>query len=251
MQKVESQKLTSTDKSFANDKSTKQTVLVELFTSEGCSSCPPAERVLAKLETEQPFAEAELITLAFHVDYWNNLGWKDKFALPLFTQRQKAYDRKFQTGKIYTPQMIVDGDIEFVGSKMDIAEKAIKKSLENKKAEIQIDAVDQKLKVKITDIPKHEDASVYLAFAEDDLSSDVRRGENAGKNLKHVSVVRILQAIGRIMPQDKSFELETNLQIQTDWKKENLKAIVFVQENKSRKILGVQQLKLSSRAKLH
>ncbi|HUF02871.1 MAG TPA: DUF1223 domain-containing protein [Aridibacter sp.] len=218
--------------------SAKQPVLVELFTSEGCASCPPAEKNLAYLQTEQPYAGVEIITLAFHVDYWNGLGWRDPFASPLFTQRQRIYDRKFRTGNIYTPQMVVDGDIEFIGSKLEKAEKAISRSIRNEKGDIDIDVRDGKISIKITRLPESDYASVYLAYAEDGLSSDVKRGENAGKTLSHVSVVRALNGVGRIEPGQTAFELVTALNIDRSWDRERLKVVVFVQENHTRKIFA-------------
>ena len=221
---------------------TKKPVLVELFTSEGCSSCPPAEKVLAKLQLEQPFDKAEVITLALHVDYWDELGWKDKFASSLYTQRQRIYDRKFRTGRIYTPQMIVDGDAEFVGSNFKKAEKAISRAIKSDKADVKLNTVDSKIKIDITAIPKHEQATVYLAYAEDDLSSNIRSGENAGKNLTHVSVVRRLKAVSRLSEGESSFNAVVQLEIGSDWNRDNLNAVVFVQENKSRRVLAVKRM---------
>ena len=237
-QPVESRKLVDlASKESATE--TRTPVMVELFTSEGCSSCPPAERVLAKLQLEQPFKKAEIITLALHVDYWDGLGWKDKFASPLYTQRQKVYDRKFRSGRIYTPQMIVDGEKEFVGSNFGKAKKAINASLKREKAKIEVSQSEGKIKIAISKIPKHDTATVYLAFAEDNLSSQVIRGENAGKNLTHVSVVRSLKGLSKLDAGKDSFEMEFPLQVGEDWKEENLNAVVFVQENGTRRILGV------------
>lgn len=220
-------------------------VLLELFTSEGCSSCPPAERNLAYLQTEQPYPEAEIITLAFHVDYWDGLGWKDPFASPLFTQRHRVYDRKFRTGNIYTPQMVVDGDYEFVGSKLDKAEKAIVRSVRNEKGVVDLSLADGRLSIDITKLPEIEYASVYLAYAEDGLSSEIERGENAGRTLSHVAVVRALQGLGRIEPGSSSFRIETVLNVDSTWRMDALKAVVFVQENHTRKIFGVSSIRLS------
>lgn len=222
----------------------KQTLLVELFTSEGCSSCPPAEELLARFESEQPFADAELVTLAFHVDYWDDLGWKDKYASPLFTQRQRVYDRKFRTGQIYTPQMVVDGDIEFIGSREKDARKAIKKSVRNKKAKIELDLDGLELSISITEIPEHGDSSIYVALAEDGLSSNIKKGENAGRNLEHVSVVRELRGIGRIAAANSRFDGTITLIPRTDWNPDNVKVIVFVQDNASRVIHGVSRVPL-------
>jgi len=245
IQSVESQKLTN-EKNFAgNSRATKQPILIELFTSEGCSSCPPAEKNLAYFQNEQPFENAEVITLALHVDYWNNLGWKDKFASALYTQRQRVYDRKFRTGSIYTPQMVVDGEQQFVGSNLKKAEKAIAKAAKSRKASIEISIEEGRIRLNIQRIPERkENASVYLALAEDDLSTRVKSGENAGKKLRHVSVVRELKGLGRVTKDQNSFEIEVPFQIKRDWKKKNLSATVFIQGNESRKVYGVNRTRL-------
>jgi len=241
---VESQKQMENPQSAIPNPQSKQPVLVELFTSEGCSSCPPAERALAFLEKEQPYPQAEIITLALHVDYWNYLGWKDEFSTPLFTQRQELYVEKLKVDSSYTPQMIVDGKIQFVGSDSGKAAKAITEAAKIQKGKIEIVKNNDKLTVKITDLPAHENSNVFLAIAEDKLVSNVGRGENAGKTLEHQSVVRELKSIETLNSQEKSAEIETILPLNQNWKKENLKIIVFVQENDSRRILGVGRITL-------
>ncbi len=220
----------------------KPTVLVELFTSEGCSSCPPADRVLSQLEKQQPNGNAEIITLALHVDYWNYLGWKDEFSSKQFSERQSGYAERFKLDSIYTPQMVVDGQTQFVGSNLGTAQKAISDSAKNQKANIEISNANDKLKIKITDAPAHDDSYVWLAIAEDDLRTNVRRGENGGKTLDHVSVVREMKLLGNLAAADKIFESETALQFNSNWKKENLKFVVFVQGVNSKKIFGVSKL---------
>jgi hypothetical protein len=220
----------------------KTPVLVELFTSEGCSSCPPADRVLSQLDKEQSNAEAEIITLALHVDYWNYLGWKDEFSSKSYSERQNGYAQHFKLDSSYTPQMIVDGQTQFVGSNLGTANKAISDSAKNQKANIEISKANDKLKVKIIDAPTHDDSYVWLAIAEDDLKTNVRRGENGGKTLDHVSVVREMKMLGNLPVADKSFESETALQYNPVWKKENLKFVVFVQGKDSKKIFGASKL---------
>lgn len=245
MQNVESMSIV-TEQNPSDKDLKKQPVLVELYTSEGCSSCPPADQALAFLEKQQPYAQAEIITLALHVDYWNNLGWKDEYSSPLFSQRQTVYAQKLKLDSTYTPQMIVDGRIQFVGSNLVEAGKAITEAAKSPKANIEavLNNVNNEntLKIKISDIPKHEDSTVFLAIAENNLASNVKRGENAGKNLEHTSVVRELKPLARLEAKSGSFEQEIALSIQPNWKTENLKFVVFIQENETRKILGIERI---------
>ena len=220
----------------------KTLVLVELFTSEGCSSCPPADRVLAQLEKDKSNSDAEIITLALHVDYWNYLGWKDEFSSAAYSQRQNGYAEKFKLDSIYTPQMVVDGQTQFVGSNLDTANKAIDEAAKSIKSNIEISSANDKLKVKISEIPTHDDAYIWLAIAEDNLKTSVKRGENGGKTLEHVSVVRDLKLLGNLASADKTYETETALQFDPKWRKENLKFVVFVQGKDSRKVFGVNKL---------
>lgn len=217
----------------------KPKILVELYTAEGCPTCPPAGRALVSLQKEQPSANAEIITLAFHVDYWNERGWKDRFSSPLFSQRQEFYTRKFKIGASYTPQMIVDGSYEFVGSNLIKAKQFIDESTKIAKAKIELEQKGETLKVNISDAPKHTDAIIYLAIAEDDLASEVTKSKNLTLKLEHISVVRELRFVGNLPALSHDFNVEHQFQIQPDWKKENLKLVVFIQEKQSRKIIGV------------
>jgi hypothetical protein len=239
---VESQKRAENPPAALPDPRSKQPVLVELFTSEGCSSCPPADRALAFLEKEQPYPEAEVITLALHVDYWDHLGWKDEFSAPLFTQRQEFYSQILKLDSTYTPQMIVDGRTEFVGSNLGKAAKAITEAAKIQKGKIEIGRREAGLAVKVADLPEHENSTVYLAITEDALVSNVARGENSGMKLEHQSVVRELRSIGLLTPAQKNADLEAALQPGQNWRPQNLKIVVFVQENSSRRILGVGRI---------
>jgi hypothetical protein len=220
-------------------------VLVELFTSEGCSSCPPADRNLTFLETQQPVRKAEIITLAFHVDYWDRLGWKDRFSSPLFSRRQEVYSQALKLDSNYTPQMIVDGVSEFVGSDSGKASTEISKAADSAKADLQIAIEGNQLKVKVTNAPEHRDSTIYAAIAEDGLSSRVERGENSGKTLEHLSVVRELKTLGTLGAGKREVELPSGVQVSPEWNAGKLKVVVFVQENESRKIFGVGRAKIN------
>jgi hypothetical protein len=219
----------------------KTPVLVELFTSEGCSSCPPADEVLARLEKEQPGTDAEIITLAFHVDYWNYLGWKDEFSSPKYSERQGGYASTFNQDSNYTPQMVVDGQKQFVGSSFDTAISAIAEAAKNTKAKVEFEQNDKNLKVRFSDLPAHEESYVWLAIAEDDLESNVKRGENSGRILRHVSVVREMNLLGNLLPEDKSFEKEIPLNFDSKWDRKNLKLVAFIQAKKSKKIYALSR----------
>jgi hypothetical protein len=210
-------------------------VLVELFTSEGCPTCPPADRLLQKLESEQSFINTEVITLSLHVDYWNRSDWKDPFSSSLFTRRQDIYARAFRQRDTYTPQMIVDGRTFFIGSNAAEATKAIVANAKNEKANIEISNENNKLKVMISKILPRENSTVFLAITEDISAT--------GKKSERASVVRELRTLGMLTPAQNEFKYEQAVQINPDWKKENLKFVVFIQENQSRKILGVNRIK--------
>ncbi len=235
------------EKAENNPAKNKQPVLIELFTAEGCPVCPAADRNLTFLETEQPFAEADIITLALHVDYWNSRGWRDEFSSPLFSRRQDIYGEIFKIGAIYTPQMVVDGQMQFAGTDLAKAQKAIIESAKNEKGKIELAVADEtngdtKLNAKISDLPNHATSTVFLAVAEDNLTSSRNRGESSGAKSTFTSVVRQLKTLGILTAEQTNLETETVLQFQPNWKRENLKLVVFVQDNTSRKIFGVSRL---------
>ena len=227
---------------FGLNLSAKTPVLVELFTSQGCPNCPAADKVLAQLENTQPVAGAEIITLAWHVNLWDSFNWKDEFSSPVFTQRQVIYSRILFISEIYTPQMFVDGTVHFVGSKQEKATKAVAQAIKTVKPEVNLSMSGEKLLINIPNVPKHETATVYLAFTESNLVRKMGRGNNAGMTLEHSSVARNLQSIGTIDAQASQFKAETFPQLQPEWKRENVKIIVFVQENATRKIIAVGRI---------
>ena len=175
-------------------------VLVELFTAEGCSSCPPADKLLAKLEQLQPVKGAQIIILGEHVDYWDKDGWLDRFSSPDYTRRQTEYATKLHVSSgIFTPQMIVDGTDQFVGNDAQRALKSIATAAEAPKVELKVAnvAVDGRhvtAEVSGPSFPYKGD--VYAALVDPVATTDVKRGENGGKHLEHAGVVRTLQRIG-------------------------------------------------------
>lgn len=225
-------------------------VLVELFTSEGCSTCPPADKLLTELDETQPVNGAQVIALSEHVDYWNRLGWKDPFSSAQFTQRQTDYSKTLHVEDIYTPQMIVDGQNQFVGNQRAAALEAIARAAQSPKARIEAAIKSSTpnsitLSIQAGDVPevsRGDRADVILAITESGLMSNVARGENAGRRLTHSAVTRRMVKIGTI--EGKDFSAEQAVHLDPVWKRVKLKAVVFVQERASRRILGAAAIKL-------
>lgn len=229
-------------------------VVVELFTSEGCSSCPPADRLLAQLDAEQPVPGTEIIALGWHVDYWNQLGWADVFSSAEFTARQHDYAEAFGTSGVYTPQMVVDGVTEFIGSDAAQARRSIARAALAPKAEVHLSRVaasagDVRVSVRVEQLAaaqSSEKADVFLVVTENHLGSNVLRGENAGRRLEHRAVVRRVLRLGTVDPKRPAeFSTETSIPLARDWKPEHLRAAVFVQEQRSRRILAAASLSLA------
>lgn len=229
-------------------------VVVELFTSEGCSSCPAADRLLARLEQMQPVAGAEVIAVEEHVDYWNQLGWKDPFSAPEYRARQNDYAIAFHASDIFTPQMVVAGQAAFVGSDMNRAYREISAaaqaattlvSLETRANPKDEDLVDLSVQVSNPKSSKWRDSNVYLAVTERGLVTSVQGGENAGRTLRHSSVVRSFGVIGRVDPKGANGgQLVSTLRLPREWRRENLHAVVFVQERASYRITGANVVDL-------
>jgi hypothetical protein len=236
----------------------RKVVLVELFTSEGCSSCPPADALLIDMEKNQPIPEAEIIALSQHVDYWNRLGWADPFSSSEFSDRQSRYARILKNDSIYTPQMVVDGYIEFVGSNSGKAHGAIVRAAQNPKAKIQIAQTQTKqtaqkttlqFNIHIEDLPPisaGETADVMLAITESGLLSSVARGENAGRKIAHTAVVRKLNSVGSINHTKGTFDKTATAEIENSWSRDRLRAVVFVQERETMRVIGVAALTIAA-----
>jgi hypothetical protein len=228
-------------------------VLVELFTSEGCSSCPPADALLRTLADTQPVAGAEIIALSQHVDYWDQLGWKDRFSSAALTSRQQQYGRAFNIDSIYTPQMVVDGREEFVGSDASRARRAIGKALSVPHAVLSIaleltgpDRVAVTVSARdLPDVSRGDHMDTVVAVTEDRLRSEVRRGENKGRLLTHTAVVRELRVLrGTATPPEPPARSEVI--IAPDWQREHVRVVAFIQERASRRVLGAAAVPLPS-----
>lgn len=176
-------------------------VLAELFTSEGCSSCPPADAVLMQLDRLQPVAGAHIIVLSEHVDYWNSLGWRDPFSSPQFSRRQADYARLLDS-EVYTPQLVIDGRLQLNGSDGRDIRAAIAKAAAKPKLPVHIvqaarEGGEAVVHVTVPPLPSSK-ADVWVAIADESDQSSVSKGENSGRKLVHVAVVRSLSKVGSV-----------------------------------------------------
>jgi hypothetical protein len=228
-------------------------LLVELFTSEGCSSCPPADRFLEKLD-KQPVPGAEMIVLSEHVDYWNHIGWKDPYSAHFYSERQGAYAKRFGLDSVYTPQMVVDGTSEFVGSNPGLAERAFGKALRNRKIPVHLSSISADasntlhahLETGTLDPSfSSQEAEVYVAIALNRAESQVSAGENAGHKLAHVSVVKSVTKIGSLK-RGQSYSQDLQLKVEAGSDYRNLRLIAFVQEPRQGQVLGATLLPVSA-----
>ncbi len=229
-------------------------VIVELFTTEGCSSCPAADRLLARLEQTQPVPGAQVIAIEEHVDYWNQLGWNDPFSSPQYRARQNDYAVAFHASNIYTPQMVVNGLVQFVGSDRTRAYHEIGAAALAETTQIELGAVPNSKDPELLDLSmrltnpktaKWQDSNVYLAITENNLATLVERGENAGHTVRHSAVVRSFGVIGKVDAKGATGgQVVSTLRLPTEWKRENLRAVVFVQERESFRITGANVIAL-------
>lgn len=204
--------------------------VLELFTSEGCSSCPPADKLLKQLTNENE----SIIPLSFHVDYWNRLGWKDKFSSSEYSDRQREYASKFGSESIYTPQLVVNGEYELVGSNKSKAESAIAKSLTEKvSANLSINnfkSGNEKVSFNVLLEGNTNSLKINAALVEKNTVTNVKAGENRGATLTSVNVVR--EFVSKDAKNDLSFEIKIPDKI-GDWE-----IIVYSQQKNDLVITG-------------
>jgi hypothetical protein len=235
--------------------SLRKPVIVELFTSEGCSTCPPADALLQKLEEQQPIVGANVVPLEEHVTYWNQQGWSDPYSSLEWTQRQAVYKEVFKTKEVYTPQMVVNGQEQFVGNNGQQAVIEIEKAAQRVATDVAItsekpDKGSQQFSVSVGKLAGNsagDTAEVWLAVTEDGLQSTVSRGENSGHVLHHIATLRSLRKIGVADPNKApaSFAGDPRVKFDSHWTPDKLHVVVFVQEKKSRHILGAASMKIS------
>jgi hypothetical protein len=230
-------------------------VVVELFTSEGCSSCPPADALLQRLVDASSPSGVDVVALGEHVDYWDHQGWKDRFSSAALTSRQQTYAARFNLESIYTPQLVVDGRAELVGSDASAARRAIDRAAAAPHGVMRIaiesetNLRDLSIVVSAADLPpiaRGDRADILLAVTEDRLTSDVKRGENHGRVLQHAAVVRRMVTIGEAAASSSSpLTARADVTLAPDWQRDHLKLVAFVQERRSRAVLASTALKIS------
>jgi hypothetical protein len=218
-------------------------VVVELFTSEGCSSCPPADAWLRELAEGGAIDGVAVIALSEHVDYWNRLGWKDAFSSAAMTARQGHYARALGS-QVYTPQMVVDGEVEFIGSDRQAGTTAIRHAAASKKAAVTVEVaiatavIDVRATITPGALDRLPDADVFVAITEDGLVSNVAAGENQGRRLTHAAVARYLQKVDRVKNGSLSASMSARIPIDPAWSLEKSRVVVLLQSHGDVKIVG-------------
>jgi hypothetical protein len=220
-------------------------VLVELFTSEGCSSCPPADALLQKMDTSQPVPGVQLIVLSEHVDYWDHDGWKDPNSSAALTERQAGYVRALGLKTAYTPQLIVDGTNEMRANDPQQVNKVFQEATAAPKVpvrigEVSVDAGNPAMlrtRIAVDGTSDKHDVDVFVAVALDRVESQVLHGENGGRRLTHVAVVQQITKVGRL-PKGTNFEETVQLRLKPGADPKNVRIVAFVQEPGPGRLLG-------------
>jgi hypothetical protein len=225
-------------------------VVVELFTSEGCSSCPPADAILAQLDREQPVHNADIIVLGEHVDYWDSLGWRDRFSSPDFTQRQKDYQYFFKLDDIYTPQAVVNGSVQLNGTDRDGIKSAILDAaaqtvpLQFTSVQVRRDSVTFTLKDGPATHPENVD--LYAALVDPTDTTEVHGGENNSRTLHHAGVVRSLALVASSAHMKSLGEHPFTIQLHTPGTVNSMRLVVFAQAKRIGPVLASASCVLST-----
>ncbi|HTW48634.1 MAG TPA: DUF1223 domain-containing protein [Acidobacteriaceae bacterium] len=225
-------------------------ILMELFTSEGCSSCPPVDNWVARIDAAQPVAGAEIIVLSEHVDYWDHDGWKDPFSSEAITDRQKAYVHNLGLSDVYTPQIIVDGDAELKPADAQQTAQGLQRAAGAPTIPVRIDSVAVGAgspavltgRIEADGGAQKKNADVFVAVALDKTLTDVLAGENDGKKLENIAVVKEMVKVGKL-EKGKSFDQPFSVKLWPDADPANLRVVAFVQESGPGKVLGAGMTK--------
>ncbi len=213
-------------------------VVVELFSSEGCSSCPAADEVLRELDEKQPISGVQVIPLEMHVDYWNDLGWADPFSSAALTQRQQSYSDARHASGVFTPEAVVDGMGSVVGSQRGALTDRIREAAQRNHVAVGLAVEKGALRISIPSAPIAA-VDAWIAYAEVGLSTEVTRGENAGRTLRHAPVVRSLIRLGPATQTAFSVPLPD-----LPGSRDEQRAIVLLQSVDDRGVVGSAMTKL-------
>jgi hypothetical protein len=224
-------------------------VLLELFTSEGCSSCPPADRLLEDLSGGELAKGVEIVPLSFHVDYWNHLGWRDPYSRAEFSRRQESYAAVLSSD-VFTPQLVVDGEAQLVGSDRREALAAIGRAAKRPRASVEMARINDpqapprkaawKVAIDASSLVQRPALTyLFVAVTEDGLASSVARGENAGRTLRHVGVVRALRPLGRLwLDEDGKATRDVTLDLDPSWQVDRLHVVAWLADGPNGRVVG-------------
>lgn len=220
-------------------------VVLELFTSQGCSSCPPADRLLSTLGSSGELAD-RVVPLAFHVDYWNYIGWTDPFSSAEWTERQHRYAATLGSNRVYTPELVVDGRTDLVGSDRRRALEEIERALAAPRpATVALSSIAGGPAEWTLEIEASLDGSappgphrLLVAVTESGLETPVERGENGGKRLHNDHVVRLLTTAGELAGPDSALQTRVAVPLAPEWDREHIRAVAFVQDPATGHVLG-------------
>jgi hypothetical protein len=230
-------------------------VVAELFTSEGCSSCPPADTLLSELASGSAAPGIKVIVLSEHVDYWDHLGWRDPFSSASFSARQTDYDaRVFRANNIYTPQLVIDGRRQVIGSDRAKVVTEIAAAARAPKATLLVrarqSADGSKIEASATGgasvtVDWQGQADIVFAVTEDRLANDVKAGENGGHRLTHTGVVRVLRTMTAVSA-DRTLHRDITVPLEPGWNPSHLSVVVLLQERATRRIVGAGSATLTN-----
>jgi hypothetical protein len=221
-------------------------IVLELFTSEGCSSCPPADELLSRFAKDQVIGGVAVIPLGMHVTYWDQQGWKDPASLPMATERQQAYGRVFGPDRVYTPQAVIDGRVEVIGSSEPAIRRAVLDAAKQPHARLDLTASvggsSLTASLSLTNLPSasHDPLETVLIVTEDGLSSVVTRGENGGRTLHNDAVVRVV--FGGDAGNATVLSYRTDLR--PAWRRDRMHLTAILQGKTSRRIYGAATVPL-------
>jgi hypothetical protein len=206
----------------------------------------PASGSAGRLKQSLAAAGVEVIALGEHVDYWDNLGWKDRFSSPLFSARQQDYGKAFRLESVYTPQMVVNGQKDVLGSDSRAVLEAIRNAAKEPRADVAISMTSpQNISFRVSKLPPgSHDADILLGVTEGGLVTPVHGGENNGHALRHTAVVRSLTRVGRVdAKRPGEYSTTAQLYLKDEWNRTNVKLVLIVQDRTTRRILGAASVK--------